>query len=283
MDGCYACSVRCKKRVRDEALQVANGLRSRNYPKLATTVAEDLERLKWLLWHGNVFRALQVVEALEIDRDDSDHLSPEQRKLLTTITEFGGYLRANVTSIPNYGERYRAGETSSSAFVESAVNQVATAGSRSTACRWLRSRAAWLATLRGLAPYGQVDADTQRGKARRPAQGRTPRRASSASRASCETVFPSSAAALAARSRTSAGTRKAICGERVDVPNSDGRPPLRRAASTIASATAGVSLVSSARRTSSRSRSTSGPIAVSGVTGGALCSVMGTPFCSRWA
>jgi len=267
MDGCYACSVRCKKRVRDEALQVANGLRSRNYPKLATTVAEDLERLKWFLWHGNVFRALQVVEALEIDLDDSDHLSPEQRKLLTTITEFGGYLRANVTSIPNYGERYRAGETSSSAFVESTVNQVATAGGSSGGTRsWLGSTS-WAA----------------RGKARRPAQGRTPRRASSASRASCETVFPSSAAALAARSRTSAGTRKAICGERVDVPDSDGRPPLRRAASTIASATAGVSLVPSARRTSSRSRSTSGPIAVSGVTGGALRSVMGTPFCSRWA
>jgi hypothetical protein len=87
-------------------------------------VAEHLERLKWFLWHGNVFHALQVVEALEFDVDDSDHLSPEQRKLLTTITEFGGYVRANASSIPNYGERYRAGETISSAFVESAVNQV---------------------------------------------------------------------------------------------------------------------------------------------------------------
>ena len=105
-------------------LQMAKGLRSRDHPKLATTVAEDLERLKWFLWHGNVFRALQVVEGLEIDLDDSDQLSLEQRKLLTAVTEFGGYLRANATSIPNYGERYRAGETISSAFVESAVNQV---------------------------------------------------------------------------------------------------------------------------------------------------------------
>ena len=105
-------------------LHMANGLRSRDHPKLATEVAEDLERPKWFLWHGNVFRALQVVEALEIDLDDSEHLSPEQRKPLTAVTEFGGYLRANVTSIPNYGERFRAGETISSAFVESAVNQV---------------------------------------------------------------------------------------------------------------------------------------------------------------
>lgn len=64
-------------------LQMAKGLRSRDHPKLATTVAEDLERLKWFLWHGNVFRALQVVEALEIDLDDGEHLSPEQRKVLT--------------------------------------------------------------------------------------------------------------------------------------------------------------------------------------------------------
>jgi hypothetical protein len=40
------------------------------------------------------------------------------------VTEFGGYIRANATSIPNYGERYRAGEAISSAFVESTVNQV---------------------------------------------------------------------------------------------------------------------------------------------------------------
>jgi hypothetical protein len=44
--------------------------------------------------------------------------------LLKAVSEFGGYLRANATWLPNYGERYRAGETISSAFVESTVNQV---------------------------------------------------------------------------------------------------------------------------------------------------------------
>jgi hypothetical protein len=104
-------------------LQMAKGLRSRDHPTLATQLAEELERLKWFLWHGNVFRALQVVEGLEFDLDTEDAGS-EQRKLLKAITEFGGYLRANASSIPNYGERYRVGETISSAFVESAVNQV---------------------------------------------------------------------------------------------------------------------------------------------------------------
>jgi len=103
--------------------QMAKGLRSRDNPKLAAEVAEEVERLKWLLWHGNVFRALQTIDDLEVALD-SDGVSLEQRKLLKTVTEFGGYIRANATSIPNYGERYRAGEAVSSAFVESTVNQV---------------------------------------------------------------------------------------------------------------------------------------------------------------
>jgi len=91
----------------------------------AVTRAEadrQLERLKWYLWHGNVFRALQIVEELEMDLD-GEHASPEQQRLLKAITEFGGYVRANGAWIPNYGERYRCGETISSAFVESTVNQ----------------------------------------------------------------------------------------------------------------------------------------------------------------
>jgi hypothetical protein len=78
-----------------------------------------LTRLKWFLWHGNVFRALQTVDDLQIDLDNT-----EQQKLLKLVTEFGGYIRANGAWITNYGERYRNGETISSAFVESAVNQV---------------------------------------------------------------------------------------------------------------------------------------------------------------
>ena len=60
---------------------------------------------------------------MQLDADCGDD-SPEQRKLSKDVAEFGGYIRANTTSIPNYGERYRNGEAISSAFVESAVNQV---------------------------------------------------------------------------------------------------------------------------------------------------------------
>ena len=104
--------------------QMAKGLRSREHPELAAEVLEELARLKWLLWHGNVFRALQVVDDLQIDLDNTEQPSIEQQKLLKMVTEFSGYIRANGAWIPNYGERYRSGEAISSAFVESTVNQV---------------------------------------------------------------------------------------------------------------------------------------------------------------
>ena len=37
--------------------QMAKSLRSRDNPDLATEIANELERLKWFVWHGNVFRA----------------------------------------------------------------------------------------------------------------------------------------------------------------------------------------------------------------------------------
>jgi hypothetical protein len=91
--------------------------------KLIGGVSEDLGRLKWFLWHGNVFRALATVEGVAIDLETL-HPDGHPSKLLKAVHEFDSYLRANAGRIPNYGERRRAGEAISTAFVESTVNQV---------------------------------------------------------------------------------------------------------------------------------------------------------------
>ncbi len=44
--------------------------------------------------------------------------------MLKELEEFEVYIRNNARLIPNYGERWRYGETISTAFVESTVNQV---------------------------------------------------------------------------------------------------------------------------------------------------------------
>jgi len=103
--------------------QMAKSVSSRDNPNLTTDLAEELQRLKWYLWHGNVFLALQTIRYIQFDADTGEP-SPEQRKLSKAVAEFDGYIRANGAWIPNYGERWRSGEAISSAFVESTVNQV---------------------------------------------------------------------------------------------------------------------------------------------------------------
>ena len=91
---------------------------------LASEIGTQLQRLKWFCWHGNVFRALQTVDGLLSGPGTAEPAPIEQARLLKAAREFDGYLRANAGRIPDYGERYRAGEAISTAFTESAVNQV---------------------------------------------------------------------------------------------------------------------------------------------------------------
>jgi hypothetical protein len=85
---------------------------------------DELERLKWLLWHGNVFRALHVLEGVQWQLEDLDEEVRASRKLARAVAEFHGYITANEAFIPNYGERHRYGEVISTAFVESSVKEV---------------------------------------------------------------------------------------------------------------------------------------------------------------
>jgi len=90
---------------------------------LAGEIGTQLQRLKWFCWHGNVFRALQTIDDILFDLDITEPGS-EQARLLQAVREFDSYIRANAGRIPNYGERQRAGEAISTAFTESAINQV---------------------------------------------------------------------------------------------------------------------------------------------------------------
>jgi hypothetical protein len=110
--------------------QTAKGLpdntrEEEDYP-LRDPFLRELERLKWFLWHGNVYKALQVVQSVEMDLDAAVATSGHDtaRKLLKAVEEFHAYVENNQGFIPNYGERYRQGERISTGFVESTVNQV---------------------------------------------------------------------------------------------------------------------------------------------------------------
>jgi hypothetical protein len=71
------------------------------YP-LRDPVVRNLERLKWFLWHGNVYKALQVVQSVEMDLDAAVATSgpATARKLLNAVEEFHAYMENNAGFIP---------------------------------------------------------------------------------------------------------------------------------------------------------------------------------------
>jgi hypothetical protein len=112
--------------------QYAKGV-ARFDEKLSDEIRENLQRVKWYCWHGNVYKTLHHIRFVEMDAEAllyeleethpaADHRKP--RKLLKAIGEFGNYIENNSAMIPNYGERHRYGEAISTAAVESMVNAV---------------------------------------------------------------------------------------------------------------------------------------------------------------
>ena len=87
-------------------------------------ISKRLESVKHLLWHGNVVESLERQAALLMELELIRAHSTAAAKLATGLAEFETYIENNQDFIPNFGERYRQGETISTAFVESTINQV---------------------------------------------------------------------------------------------------------------------------------------------------------------
>lgn len=108
--------------------QMVKGLSPRLLTKHEDTInlPHDLDSVKWFLWHGNTFKALQRLETLQMDvdvlQDEKDSIGTS--KLFKALEEFYTYIETNRDFIPNYAERYRYGEIISTSFVESTVNHL---------------------------------------------------------------------------------------------------------------------------------------------------------------
>ncbi len=92
--------------------------------KEAVEWPKRIDSVKHLLWHGNVSEALDRMSSFLLEMDLIRAHSVAAEKLATGLTDFETYIRNNRAFIPNFGGRYRQGETISTAFVESTINQV---------------------------------------------------------------------------------------------------------------------------------------------------------------
>lgn len=93
-------------------------------PGDGSAASKQIVSIKHLLWHGNVDEALDRIDNLLLDLELISRQSAPAEKLAAGISDLRTYIGNNRGSIPNYGERYRQGETISTAFVESTINQV---------------------------------------------------------------------------------------------------------------------------------------------------------------
>jgi hypothetical protein len=87
-------------------------------------IQQQLESVKWLLWHGKVNKALGRLGDLDRRIEHFTDTYPRFPRLKRALRKFRTYIENNRGFIPNYGKRYRNGETISTAFVESTVNYV---------------------------------------------------------------------------------------------------------------------------------------------------------------
>ena len=103
--------------------QYAKGVAQLDH-RTGSRLLAEIQRIKWLLWHGKLHRASGVIEDFEagVDALEVDYLN--LRRFAKATHEFAVYIADNADSIINYGERFRAGERISTAFVESTVNTV---------------------------------------------------------------------------------------------------------------------------------------------------------------
>lgn len=88
-------------------------------------LSELVGAIQWRLWHGRSCQAIRKLEVMQMVLGRPSVVDKDAVKLIRRLTkELLGYLTYNRDSLPNYGQRYRAGKRISSSFIESAVNQL---------------------------------------------------------------------------------------------------------------------------------------------------------------
>src|SRR4029450_2595085 len=91
---------------------------------LGEQIQDQIERLQWSLWHGQVDKALGKIDDLETSIEPFSETYARFAPLVKALSELRTYIVNNRHVIPNYGERYRNGEPIATGFVESTVNGV---------------------------------------------------------------------------------------------------------------------------------------------------------------
>jgi hypothetical protein len=89
-----------------------------------TWLLDQIERARWALWNGQLRKTFSHLSELRVWTWNARADPAWLEHLRTHLSELMAYLDANADALPDYGARYRAGRPISTAFAESAVNQI---------------------------------------------------------------------------------------------------------------------------------------------------------------
>jgi hypothetical protein len=125
---------------------------------ILAAIDEEIKALKWKLWHGQVERAICVLEKFV---EDMNELGPRGDFSAARLNSLGQqlltYIRSNRTALVDYGARYRAGRRVSTSLAESAVNSlVAKRMVNSRQMRWSPSGAHLMLQVRAAMVNGNL-------------------------------------------------------------------------------------------------------------------------------
>ncbi len=109
----------------EHALRAARGLAGTVDAPLGQNAKRDLERAKWRLWHGRWTGCRRELAALcrRTERSSVRDMAGVG-KVRRHVADLLGYLDRNQAALVHYAARRRNGEAISTAFVESAVNEI---------------------------------------------------------------------------------------------------------------------------------------------------------------
>lgn len=124
----------------ENLMQQAKGINGLSEGAIRSHALAQLKRVKWRFWHGRTERGIIGLVRLRqwAQARCFEHI-PALGKLGKALLDTVRYLEANADSLPNYGQRYRAGRRISTGFAESAVNEmIAKRMTKKQQMRWNR-------------------------------------------------------------------------------------------------------------------------------------------------
>lgn len=118
---------------------------------------QNIDRIKWRLWNGQVERALSLVDSVRRELSGNTHPSLWAKRADKLLETLETYIAGNQSSVVNYAARYRAGQRIATSPAEASVNAlVAKRFVKKQQMRWSRTGAHYLLKVRAAMLNGNL-------------------------------------------------------------------------------------------------------------------------------